>query len=88
MYTEQTLKYELVGVCDFLSDETLKIMGYTYKNIVPHNVPILIYSKSGELNTPLFSEISPGKFKYIHPEIIKNIYKIKEAKEIYPELFI
>ena len=76
------------GVCTFLSDDTLKIMGYNYKNLFPErNKPCIVYTKTGELQGTLFGEYQ-NSVKYIHPGIIKEIYTLKEGKEIFPELFI
>jgi hypothetical protein len=88
MYKQDFLEYKLSGACTFLSDETLKIMGYNYKNLYPNRKnPILVYSKSGNLDGLLFGELGNIK-KLINSEIIKDLYTIKEAEEIFPELFI
>jgi hypothetical protein len=88
MYKED-FDYKLAGACTFLSDETLKIMGYNkYLNLFPdRNNPILVYSKTGQLDGILFGELNEIK-KHIHPEIIKDLYRIKEAQNLFPELFI
>ena len=79
---------ERAGVCTFLSDDTLKIMGYNYKNLFPErNKPCIVCTKTGELQGTFFGEIDGG-VKYIHPGIIREIYTLKEGKEILPELFI
>jgi len=83
------LDYQLVGACTFLSDETLKIMGYgNYKNLYPErNHAVLAYSKSPDMDGILFGDLD-GIKKLIHPEIIKDKYPLKIAEELYPELFI
>jgi len=88
VYTQDYIEYKLAGVCTFLSEETIKIMGYDYKNLFePRHLPILIYSKSGEIDGPLFG-IMNNKHKYINPEIIKDLYDLNTGQELYPELFI
>jgi len=89
VYTQDYINYTLAGVCTFLSDETLKIMGYgNYKNLYPNRKsPILVYSKNGELEGVLFGEID-GKHKMIHPEIINELWNLETGQDLYPELFI
>jgi len=85
---KQPLDYKLIGCVEFLSKETLKVMGYNYKNIFPVNTPVLVYSKNGTFEGSIFGELPNGKLKYINPEIVKNIYDLQTAKEEFPELFI
>ena len=89
MYNQEFLNYKLAGACTFFSDTTLKMMGYNHhKNLYPYrNNAILVYSKSGELDGVLFGDLN-GTKKMIHSEIIKELYTITTAEELYPELFI
>ena len=90
---KQPLEYHLVGACTFLSKETIKQLGYgNHKNLVDTRVPVLVYGKEKEIDdcSTYFTEIPPGsgKMKYIHPDIIKELYNLELAQEIFPELFI
>lgn len=96
MYLDSDTNYHLIGACTFFSDDTLKIMGYNYRNLFPNrNNPILVYAKENAKlsNAVLFGKVyfdsgNDYKYKFIHPEIINELLSISEAENIYPELFI
>ena len=88
---KQPLEYYLVGACTFYDKETIKALGYdNHKNLIDHKVPILLYGKGPELKDchNFFGKTKEGKFKYIHPDIVKEYYDLKTAEEEMPELFI
>jgi hypothetical protein len=79
--------YTLAGVVEFYSEYTLQKMGYNYKNLIHHNVPIKAYRK-GNSEFLFGIDYHSQKMKLIHPEIISKFWNLEDAKEEFPELFV
>ena len=79
-------KYELVGVAEFMSKETARLMGYNIKNC-PDNHE-LVYSKTNELNNGLLFIKENDKYHFVHPQFIIKLMNKKEGKKEHPELFL
>ncbi|MCD6435085.1 MAG: hypothetical protein J7L15_01645 [Clostridiales bacterium] len=88
------MEYTLVGVCELLSRDACKALGYKIDEFYI-SYPTLIYSKDGDFDQGvLFFEydVSESKgetqMRYVPSHLINKTYTIKSGRNKYPELFL
>ena len=82
------LTYNLVGAVTIISEEAAKALGYDKKDYVQFGMSYLVYSKNDVLSEGILFIETNNKKKYIHDHLIKEYYKIDDARYKFPELFL